>query len=307
MKGIMYHYVRESEAEYPFFRHLHVEDFAKQLDYFQETFGFVGEQEFLDALQTGVPPKGVVLTFDDGVKDHYKYVYPLLKERGIAGVFYVPTFMFEGKMLDVHRIHLLLGKYESKLMYEKLLGLVTEDMLIDNNVEAFKAATYTKQKNDDYTLAFKRTLNYTIGYAHRTAVIDSLMREFFPNEEELKKTFYVTPAELREMKQGGMIIGSHSKNHFVMSKLNRDEQIVEIADSFTVLETHLGGLPYRTFCYPYGGAHTFTAETEQILEDNNCLYAFNVEARDVESHDLLHRRQALPRWDCNAFPFGQCR
>ena len=106
----MYHYVRLENKDLPYFRYLHVDDFKKQLDYFWDNFGYVKKDVFEASLKTGDPSEGVVLTFDDGFKDHLHFVLPLLEERGLWGAFYIPTRPYvDGRMLDVHRIHMLIG------------------------------------------------------------------------------------------------------------------------------------------------------------------------------------------------------
>ena len=104
-----------------------------------------------------------------------------------------------------------------------------------------------------------------------------------------------------------MVLGSHTVNHPVMSKLSAEEQEKEIVVSFQVIESITGKSALKTFCCPYGGFHTFTPRTEASLEKHACLFSFNVEARDIGKKDLASRRQALPRFDCNAFPYGSCR
>ena len=83
----MYHYVREDDIDYPYFDHLNVSIFRKQLDYFSDNFGFLSKEEYFSSLSNGNIKNGVVLTFDDGFKDHYKYVLPELKKRNIWGIF----------------------------------------------------------------------------------------------------------------------------------------------------------------------------------------------------------------------------
>jgi peptidoglycan/xylan/chitin deacetylase (PgdA/CDA1 family) len=308
MRAIMYHYVRESSGNYPFFRYLHIDDFRRQLDYFQNDEGFLTKAEFLKGFSTGqVPDKGYVLTFDDGFVDHYRYVLPEFAARGLWGIFYVATLPYQsGRLLDVHRVHHLLGMHDAPTLLKATLDIVSEDMLVDSHVEEFHRYTYvTHREVDDATTEFKRILNYFIGVDNRTLVLDELMKKFSPIPEcELIWEIYMTPDQLIEMQNAGMLIGSHTVEHSVMSKLSVKKQAQEIQESFGTLEAILGAKPTRTFCYPHGGFHTFTSDTEKLLEDADCQFSFNVEARRISVSDVRERAQALPRFNCNQFPYG---
>ncbi|MGH6750376.1 MAG: hypothetical protein ACRECI_13805, partial [Methyloceanibacter sp.] len=74
MKAVMYHYVREAPNRLPYFRYLHVDDFARQLDWFADSNRLVRRDEFDEAYRTGCVPQGFVLTFDDGLADHHRFV-----------------------------------------------------------------------------------------------------------------------------------------------------------------------------------------------------------------------------------------
>lgn len=309
MQAIMYHYVRPYNLDFPNFKNLHIDDFEKQLDFFEKEFGFVSKEDFLNALNTGKPSPGVVLTFDDGFKDHFDYVLPVLTRRNLWGVFYITTGVYASEdLLDVHKIHLLLGKIPSQDLFAALQKIISEEMLSHKNVSEFREATYQLQKNDDPTNLVKRTLNYYIDYKFRTSVIDALMREFFTEKpSQLFEQFYLSEKELKALHEAGMLLGSHTVNHPVMSKLSVEKQKTEIADSFSFLETVTGEFQTKTFCYPYGGFHTFTDETRKLLKDEGVHFSFNVEARAISVSDLTQNNQALPRFDCNQFPFGNCR
>jgi len=301
----MYHYVRPTDPALPYFRHLDLVDFKKQLSYLEEQYGFLSKSDFLHSLETCTPKPGIVLTFDDGFRDHYKYVLPCLLERGLWGIFYIPTSFYQkGKLLDVHQIHLLIGMHGGEVVFNALKSLVSENMLSHGNVEEFRKLTYRDQKNDDYTNLVKRTLNYYISYDHREFVIYELMRRLLHEDGSLVNNFYMSPMEIRQLQEKGMIVGSHTVNHPVMSKLSKDDQEKEIIQSFNFLEDITGGLSLKTFCYPYGGFYSFTKETEMLLEERGCLFSFNVEPKNIDEYDLRNRRQALPRYDCNQFPFG---
>ncbi|RTY92253.1 polysaccharide deacetylase family protein [Flavobacterium sp. GT3R68] len=307
-QAIMYHYIRPFNEELPFFKNLHADDFAKQLDFFEREYGFVSKEDFLDSFETGVVPKGVLLTFDDGLKCHYEYAFKELKKRNLWGIFYIPTAPYQtNKLLDVHRIHLLLGMYSGNEVYVELMELVTNEMLNHDLVAEFQELTYHLQENDDSTQWVKRILNYYIDYQFREKVIDQLMRNLIPEELYSIENFYLTVEEINEMSNNNMIIGSHTVTHPVMSKLNLDEQHDEINRSFDFLNSVTNNLEIKTFCYPYGGFHTFTTESEKLLDQANCLFSFNVEHRDISIDDIINRPQALPRYDCNVFLHGKCR
>jgi peptidoglycan/xylan/chitin deacetylase (PgdA/CDA1 family) len=305
MKAIMYHYVRPAPEGLPYFRYLHVDDFVRQLDWFARESRFVTRQEFDDARLSGAAPEGVLLTFDDGLADHYRYVFPLLAERGLFAFFYVCTSPLQTrKLLDVHRIHLLLGRLGGQEALRRLLAHLDAEMLSDSHVEAFRKTTYGNQQNDGATTHFKRTLNYLISYDYREQVLDRMFQESFGYEHEFAKDFYLNPNQIREMDAAGMVIGSHGANHYVFSKIPAAKQRHEIIMSFDHLSEVIGR-PVTTFCYPYGGHHTFTPETVAILKEAGCEFSFDVNPADITGLELRCSPQALPRYDCNMFPYGR--
>lgn len=95
---MMYHHVREpgpglADAASLRFAVSPVE-FEKQLDYLQQNGYTTIDTRTLDcAMQTGepLPPRSVMLTFDDGWETQFSIAYPSLKARGMVGVFFVHT------------------------------------------------------------------------------------------------------------------------------------------------------------------------------------------------------------------------
>jgi peptidoglycan/xylan/chitin deacetylase (PgdA/CDA1 family) len=76
-------------------------NFEAQLRYLVE-HGYepIALESLITHLQVGLslPPKPVVLTFDDGFKDHYTNAFPLLKRYGFTGTFFVISgFVDEGR------------------------------------------------------------------------------------------------------------------------------------------------------------------------------------------------------------------
>lgn len=302
----MYHYVRPPSAELPYFQHLDITDFRLQLDWLAERWRFVAPEELRRCGDRHAKlPEGVVLTFDDGLADHWQWVIPELLRRQIAGIFYVSTGAYRsGKMLDVHRIHYILGRLGVVEALSRVEAALTKDMFTHDHIEAFHTQTYVRHREEEARRRFKRIFNYFLATEHRGVLLDCLMADLV-DETALMRRWYMSPEEIAAAQAQGMVIGSHSVSHPVMSRLQPAEQRAEIDQSFADLDGFTGGLPFRTFCYPYGGFHSFTADTERLLADAGCLFAFNVEQRDIETRDWQQRPSALPRWDCNQFPHGQ--
>ncbi len=306
MKALMYHYIRLGSEELPYFRYLHIEDFKAQLDHLAENYKFISKEEFLLSLKTKIPiENGVLLTFDDGLADHYQVMKELVS-RDLWGIFYIPTGCYESKtLIDVHRVHMLIGKFGGIKILDALKEIVTEDMVSSDNELKFRDLTYSLQKNDKATMQVKKILNYYINNDVKDKVLKELMDRFFANEAELMNEYYLTEAQIKEMHGAGMIIGSHSVTHPVFSKLSYKEQFSEIHGSFSYIEKIIGSFEIKTFCYPYGGDHVFTQETIDILTNENSVFSFSVEQKEIDSIDLKNRRQALPRYDCNQFMYGK--
>tara|TARA_Y100000589_G_C27189069_1_gene643944 strand:- start:2260 stop:3186 length:927 start_codon:yes stop_codon:yes gene_type:complete len=306
MKAIMYHYVRKYNSNLPFFRFLDISNFSKQLDYFSEKFGFISKKEWIRIIKEKSLKNSknkILLTFDDAMSCHYKYVFPELKKRNLWGIFYVPTKPYQNKkILDVHRIHLLTGVFSGKELMNTLLSLLNDRIITHEKIKEFREKTYTRQDNYEGVSEFKRILNYFVDYNYRELLIDKVANQL--NYRFKPLDFYVPLEKLREMHAFGNIIGSHTVSHPVMSRLNKKEQSNEIIDSFSFLE-EMGFLNTKTYCHPYGGFHSFNQITVKTLKSLNIEYSFNVECRDIEDKDLENSIQFLPRYDCNQFPYGK--
>lgn len=88
---LMYHEIGRPEGPW---KNLYVspENFTKQLDFLQENGFHTITMAQLQKNRQGLislPPKPVVLTFDDGYASMYHTVFPLLQEKGMKAVFYV--------------------------------------------------------------------------------------------------------------------------------------------------------------------------------------------------------------------------
>ena len=249
--------------------------------------------------------KKIFLTFDDGLACHYNFVFKILKQKRINAIFYIPTLPFQkGKILDVHKVHLIIGKIGPRKAFEELKKIIQRNKsFLDKNMKLkYEKKIYPEQKKND-SRNFKSYLNYFIKKKYRIIVINKLFRKVFQNnEKKICKSFYLNEKQINHMTKENMIIGSHSVNHKIMSELSLNKMKEEINKSFNFINMFI---KEKTFSYPYGGYHTFNENVKKYLSKTNVSFSMNVENKDISKNDLLKKRQALPRIDCNNFPHGQ--
>lgn len=89
--AIMYHHIRPDTTDaFTIFPAV----LEKQLQMLQEQgFSFIGTTELLQAQHTGkpLPPKPVLLTFDDGYADNVQYLFPLLQKYQAKALIFLVT------------------------------------------------------------------------------------------------------------------------------------------------------------------------------------------------------------------------
>jgi peptidoglycan/xylan/chitin deacetylase (PgdA/CDA1 family) len=94
---LMYHYVSPLPADADAVRvglTLDPVQFRQHIEYLSQAgYNTVSLYEMDRALMNGeeLPPNPVILTFDDGYAEHYNYVFPLLRDFGMTGTFFVIT------------------------------------------------------------------------------------------------------------------------------------------------------------------------------------------------------------------------
>jgi len=309
MKAIMYHYIRPQDAAQPHLFYLHADDFQRQLDHFEQQYSFVSQQQWQAALATPheALSSGVVLTFDDGLIDHYRYVRPILAERGLWGIFYVSSATLQAQqLLSVHRVHYLLGRFGGTRVLNVLEQLLDDNLFIDGFYEQLKVAPYAMQSMDEHSLRVKKIVNYALKPECKGPLLGELFRQLAGDESAVAQQFYMNSAQIREMAAEGFTFGAHGHSHNLLSKFSGDSLSSEVSGSVQALNRVLAQ-PSDTFCYPYGGPDSWNDQVLSELQQQQIRYGFCVEPADISAADLQQRPLCLPRYDCNAFPHGKAR
>nr|MBI3611654.1 polysaccharide deacetylase family protein [Nitrospirota bacterium] len=292
---VMYHYVRDvQKTAYPGIKALSVEHFEQQLDWLTSHYRIIDYPTFHAAVvgDLVLDHPTAILTFDDGLTDHYETVLPRLRQRGLTGVFYVPTGCFdERRMLNVHKIHYLLSFLGAELLRDEVTAAFERR---PGQVRDVTKATNGYRFEDSPDAAVKRLLNYEVRYEVADAVLSELFAKHLGDERESAAELYCSKAMLKEMADAGMTLGGHTRNHRVLSRLSPDEQRREVA-GVPAMIGDLCGQRLVPFCFPYGLAGTYGTETLRAIEEEGYASAVTIVAEPVRFGQA--QRFELPRLD----------
>jgi peptidoglycan/xylan/chitin deacetylase (PgdA/CDA1 family) len=296
---VMYHYVRDSAATpFPGIRALPPELFRRQLDWLQAEFSLVGAAEVETALGGGapLPSRAALLTFDDGFIDHYREAFPVLRARGLSGLFFLSqsTCGPSPRLLGVHKTHFLLSQLGAAAFGEAVLA-ECRSAHIDLDASVFGADRW--EAADER--AIKNLLNYHLPFEDAERVLEQLFVDTIGDPGAFARGLYLDETMVREMAAAGMSFGYHTRTHRMLSRLSVSEQAEELGDGVAWVRG-LTGQARVSFCYPWGGPQTYSADTVRLLGDSGYSMAFNTERRPAQ----LDRdgRFELPRLDTRDLP-----
>jgi len=271
---MMYHYVRdpgddaEAGSGIP---GLPVKVFESQLDELSKRHTFVTWPDVRRALQEDKPLPGsaCLLTFDDGVRDHYVNVFRILRERGLSGLFFVMDRDGHAGFVLAHKIHFLLAKLGvaglRNAIWEKLNIPQRERFTVAENKYQLKHSPVSPDGQINLLKAIlQRDLSNEVD-----ALLSGLFELHVGSENETARNYYLNSEQIREMAAGGMHFGGHSRNHPWFDWIHAEARASEIKASAEWLG-QFESQPWA-FAYPYGG---LAEDAPRLLKERGFVAAF---------------------------------
>ncbi len=225
MRIIAYHGVGPNEAD----------GFDRQMDYLAERFSIVPLDTIVKKLSDprAKPSRELALTFDDGLRNQYSVVYPILKRRNLPATFFVcPGLIDSGRWIWNHEARARLRSLSVDRRTELSHTLEAPGWEIELIIESMKGLELEARKRAEDTI--------------RAATLD-----FVPTPEDHSNCDIMSWEEVSAIDPGLITIGSHTCNHPILTSLGNRELQLELRDSRAQLEKHLGR-PVEHFCYPNG-------------------------------------------------------
>lgn len=244
-----------------------------------------------------------LLTFDDGLAEHFEVAWPILRSMGIPGAFFPCTAPLKtGKLLHVHRMHALRSAMADKDLLA-LLGELSIKMGFEesNRVIGDKdlpEAPYPYDTPEARTL--KSLFNYLLPFSEREALSEMAFRQILGDEPRWAEKLYMGPEMLRELGRH-CCLGTHTHLHRPLSHLDREGIQREIVESLDILERTTGRRP-DSLSYPFGNHLAVSSEVFEVASDCGLKCGFTTERRTGRIHS---DRLSLPRFDAEDLPMGK--
>lgn len=294
---VYYHMISDIDKNY-YFKNKAITKtlFQQQIDFFKKHYTIVSMQQALDLIDNEKDTKNIlVISFDDGFKENFTTIYPILKKNNILGTFFLISNCIDNKDLMWRNKLLLINKSAS----DKILNAVKKLS------EEYKIPLTTKNFNLlNWSLSYwdmRNKENY-VNYLWKLTMPYSL-EEFLDKEKP-----YMSSNEIKILSSEGHEIGSHSISHPAFSKLDYDDFKHEISQSSKIIGSIINK-KINKFSYPFGRVSPISFESRYKKEfDENFIFFgtknrldnFNIENRiqrdNVEHHFnvMLFRFALLP-------------
>lgn len=289
MPIINYHYVRNDKQNAFKLHGYSLDEFKRHLDFFKDNYRVVGLEELVKQKnQKKDIEKYCSIIFDDGISDHYENVFPELVSRNIPATFFPIASTFDGKAPVTIKMHIVFSKIENKIIAEHLEKYLREKF--NEAFPNFKVPTTHRindnfRMKDDIITANLKQIISELPLNVKENFADSLFSTIVKDEKKFCEEFFLQPQQIKEMREAGMGIGSHSYNHTSLKSLNFDEQKEDISRAKKILESIVND-KIEAFSYPFGDRDD---NTSRVLRDLGFRYGviYNHQKTSLSNDDLL--------------------
>lgn len=301
----MYHYTRDLvNSRYPGIKGLDLPLFRQQLDYFKENFHVVTMEQVLEAVYTGkkMPPKALLLTFDDGYIDNYTVAMPLLQERRMQGSFFIPgKTIMKNVLLDVNKIHFILASADIHVILKDLLEKMDyyrgREFNYPKNQELIEKYEVASRLDRKEVIFVKRILQTVLPEKLRNRITSELFEKYLGlPEDKFARELYMNHDQIRFMKSAGMHIGFHGYDHYWLANLSEEEMKKDIDKGLETIGDYMDAHNW-VINYPYGN---YSSAVCNYAKSKGAKLGLTTEVRiaQLDKDNAL----TLPRLDCNDFP-----
>ena len=234
--------------------HTSVSQVAEAIKELKKYYQIISMDEAVSQISKGeIKQESVVLTFDDGFRDNFINLLPVLKEHNVPATFYVNASVIDSKR---------------NLWFQAVINFF---FAIEEN------QVYVALNNHQYDLSTPGKRYQAAFHFMQFIQSEKKPEEFYPLIEALAgdkclpcdEDIHMTWNDLRILIDEPLItLGAHSLRHFPLSYCEPQLAESEIIESISQLEENLG-ITINHFSYPRGHQKDFNAHHISVLQAKN--------------------------------------
>lgn len=241
---LAYHRILPVPASDPWHMSVTLDTFIKQLEVLAARYPIISLTEALrqGRLNSIKAKISVVLSFDDGYRDIYDFVFPALKKKGLCGAFFLPTdYINKDTPLWEWEVMALMNQARN-IRGVRINGILIAGRFLESK-RSFVLNIIEKMKS----LKLKA----------RAEVMDSLRRQIgIKLKPDHSKDLCITWEEARKLSEAGMEIGSHGATHSSLARIPFHDAEADIKLSKHIIEQNINK-PCRYFAFPFGSIRDY--------------------------------------------------
>ncbi len=210
---------------------------AEQLDYLSRHYHFLPLSKLLDYYERHqlIPPDSVVMTFDDGFRDNFTNLYPILQR------YHVPATVF-----------LATGCVSSDdLPWPQKVGYLFQQTKVDSlcHITTKKIPVPLKSPRDRNTA--RMTVRKVLEHMPRVEREQSIAELYGLLQVEIPRDRMLTWDQVKTMQDGGIEFGAHTFSHPWLPLMSPEEARWEMEASLHDIQHHCG-ITRPSFVFPSG-------------------------------------------------------
>lgn len=256
--------------------------FGAQLDFLSPRYDIIAAGDLVAWLEGRgtLPPRPLLITFDDGYRDNYENAFPLLRERNLpAAIFLATDYIGSEKPFLSDRAAWLFSRTRRREGRLPLVGHRRWD---------------TEARLQSVLKRWLKGLK-PLPDAERRGAVDDLAEALEVNATPDQLTgLQLNWNEVREMAGQGITMGGHTCTHPILTRVTPEQADAEIRASKERIERETG-LPVRTFAYPNGMPDDFDETTEELLRRHGFAASFTLLPGPESCSEARRRPLAIRR------------
>lgn len=301
--SLCYHYVRAKANQFPKILGNDVDEFQSHVKMLQKNYSLITPNDVLNFYYNNYKfrnSKNVLLTFDDGLSDHFEAA-KILHEHDIKAIFFIPTCILDEKLpanpMIIHYCIAEFGVRHFLNTYTDILEELKISNYSDYNIQYNKSKDNVWNTISQIKELFKYKIEHKLSRKILIKIFQDLFLAKFPNGLEM---IHLNENKVRDIIRMGHVIGTHSHTHVsIGAKLDSVFLENEIIYPKKFLEKKFN-IEIFSFSYPFGDKRDCLSSSELFAKAKYKTVFTTEEKKNTQKTTPFQLGRYMPKSTDNA-------